>query len=382
MNKTNFNREIESEKIQVISEIDQLKVVANNHYLMKKYYEAIKVSELILELAKKANLASIIEEQEDFIFKVRKLIDEGKLGFIREEFEELRYKYKKLVGIEDFEDAHVLIENFKHKFEKVIELGEIHQIEDFLDRDRLLWQNYQNKQVILKKQLDPLEIQFNSYVKTNNLKLAQDTLNKAEDLLKQVDSSASIIRETWQAYKEQLNEHIHEKDIEKKVSTSLDKISLFTDSYQFQEGRELIKDLDEIIDKIRSPQYIKDFEIKKKTLIDAEEKYNKLFNDMENLELSIRTSISDGLFSKAMNECEQIIKISRFIGQQRYVDMYSELLNQIKVKIQKFRQLKETTTIINSLAKEAVQALKNENFNKSLVYFKEMRKLLIEYSRK
>ncbi len=382
MNKTNFNREIESEKIQVISEIDQLKVVANNHYLMKKYYEAIKVSELILELAKKANLASIIEEQEDFIFKVRKLIDEGKLGFIREEFEELRYKYKKLVGIEDFEDAHVLIENFKHKFEKVIELGEIHQIEDFLDRDRLLWQNYQNKQVILKKQLDPLEIQFNSYVKTNNLKLAQDTLNKAEDLLKQVDSSASIIRETWQAYKEQLNEHIHEKDIEKKVSTSLDKISLFTDSYQFQEGRELIKDLDEIIDKIRSPQYIKDFEIKKKTLIDAEEKYNKLFNDMENLELSIRTSISDGLFSKAMNECEQIIKISRFIGQQRYVDMYSELLNQIKVKIQKFRQLKETTTIINSLAKEAVQALKNENFNKSLVYFKEIRKLLIEYSRK
>jgi hypothetical protein len=382
MNNTNFNREIESERIQIISEIDQLKVVANNHYLMKKYYEAIKVSELILELAKKANLASIIVEQEDFILKVRNLIDEGKLGFIRKEFEELRDKYKKHLEIGEFENSHVLIENFKRKFEKVIELGEIHQIKEFLDRDGLLWQNYEKKQSILKKQLDPLEIQFNSYVKTNNLKLAQDTLNKAEELLKQVDSSASVLRKTWQSYKEQLNERIYEKDIEKKVSTSLDKISLFTDSYQFQEGRELIHDLDDIIDKIRSPQYIKEFEIKKKSLIDAEEKYNKLFNDMENLELSIRNSISNGLFSKAMNECEQIIKVSRFIGQQRYVDMYSELLNQIKLKVQKFRQLKEVEAIINSLAEEAIKALNNENFNKSLVFFKEMRELLIEYRRK
>ena len=382
MNKMNSNREIESEKIQIISEIDQLKVVANNHYLMKKYYEAIKVSELILELAKKANLPSIIKEQESFIFQVRGLIDEGKLGFINEEFEELREKYKNLLKSEDIENAHILIENFKRKFEKVLELEEIPQIKEFLVKDDLLWKNYENKQFVLNQQLEPLEIQFNSYIKTNNLKLAQEILNKAEELLKQVDSSASIIRETWQSYKKQLNELIYEKDIEKKVSSSLDKISLFTDSYQFQEGRVLIEDLDEIIDKIRSPQYIKEYEIKKKSLIDAEEKYNKLFNDMENLESSVRNSISNGLFGKAMNECEQIIKISRFIGQQRYVEMYSELLSQIKKKVKEFKQLKEVETVINTLAEQAILALKVENFNKSLVFFKEMRKVLIEYAKK
>ena len=200
MNKMNSNREIESEKIQIISEIDQLKVVANNHYLMKKYYEAIKVSELILELAKKANLPSIIKEQESFIFQVRGLIDEGKLGFINEEFEELREKYKNLLKSEDIENAHILIENFKRKFEKVLELEEIPQIKEFLVKDDLLWKNYENKQFVLNQQLEPLEIQFNSYIKTNNLKLAQEILNKAEELLKQVDSSASIIRETWQSY--------------------------------------------------------------------------------------------------------------------------------------------------------------------------------------
>ena len=70
MNKMNSNPESQSEKIQIISDIDQLKVVANNHFLMKKYYDAIKVSELILELARKANLPSIIREQEKFVYKV------------------------------------------------------------------------------------------------------------------------------------------------------------------------------------------------------------------------------------------------------------------------------------------------------------------------
>ena len=378
----NSNRETQSEKIQIISEIDQLKVVANNHLLMKKYYEAIKVSELILGLARKANLTSIINEQEDFVSKVSSLIDEGKLSFIEEDFKELKEKYDNLLKIEDLENAHKLLQNFKSKFENVLELEEIPQTKEFLDNDEELWRNYEKKQFTLYKQLDPLEIQFNSYIKTNNLKLAQDTLKKAEDLLSRMNSNAITIRETWQSYREQLNALIYEKDIEKKVSTSLDKISLFTDSYQFQEGRELIEELNELIDKIRSPQYIKEFKLKKKSLIDAEEKYNKLFNDVEKLELSIRDSISDGLFSKAMNECEQIIKISRFIGQQKYVEMYSELLNQIKKKVQEFRQLKEAETIINSLAEQAIKALKNENFNKSLVFFKEMRKVLIEYSKK
>ena len=378
----NSNRETQSEKIQIISEIDQLKVVANNHLLMKKYYEAIKVSELILGLARKANLTSIIKEQEDFVSKVSSLIDEGKLSFIEEDFKELKEKYDNLLKIEDLENAHKLLQNFKSKFENVLELEEIPQTKEFLDNDEELWRNYEKKQFTLYKQLDPLEIQFNSYIKTNNLKLAQDTLKKAEDLLSRMNSNAITIRETWQSYREQLNALIYEKDIEKKVSTSLDKISLFTDSYQFQEGRELIEELNELIDKIRSPQYIKEFKLKKKSLIDAEEKYNKLFNDVEKLELSIRDSISDGLFSKAMNECEQIIKISRFIGQQKYVEMYSELLNQIKIRVQKFRQLKEVEIIIKNLAEEALLALNNENYNKSLIFFKEMRKLLIEYTKK
>ena len=113
MNEMNSNREIQSEKIQIISEIDQLKVVANNHFIMKKYYEAIKVSELILKLARKANLVSIIKEQEKFVFKVRRLIDDGKLGFINEDFQELKNSYNNLIKNENLENAHILLENFK-----------------------------------------------------------------------------------------------------------------------------------------------------------------------------------------------------------------------------------------------------------------------------
>ena len=93
-------------------------------------------------------------------------------------------KFENVLKNEDWEQAHLLIEDFKRKFEKVLEIEEIPQIKELLERDKEFWKEYENKQFILSKQLDPLEIQFNSYIKTNNFKLAQDTLNKAEELLK------------------------------------------------------------------------------------------------------------------------------------------------------------------------------------------------------
>lgn len=378
MNDKNSNREAQQAKIQVISEIDHLKVVANNHFLMKKYYEAIKVSERILELARKADLPSIIKEQEQFVLQISKFIDESKIGFLDESFEELHENYELCLKNEDLIGAHTLLEKFRYKFDKLIDLASIPKIRSLLDKDKKLWENYSNEQYSLVKRLKPIEIQFNSYIKTNNLKLARDSLKKAEEILRHVKSSE--IKETWLSFKQKLNELRTKENLEEKISVSLNKISSYTDSYRFQEGRNIIEELTQLIDRIKSPKYLKQFELKKKALIDAEEKYNKLFNDMEILEDNIRNNISNGLFSDAMNDCEQIIKISRFIGQEKYVDLYSQLLKEIKEKIRKFRHLEDAKNVVRSLVEQALIALKNDDFNKSLVFFKEMRRILIEIS--
>ena len=379
MNDMNSNKETQKAKIQIISEIDHLKVVVNNHVLMKKYYEAIKVSEAILELAKKANLSSIITEQEQFILRISKLIDESKIGFIDENFEELNEKYEKYLKNEDIEAAHDLIVIFQNKYQKLIDLTSISQIKKLLEKDKKLWEKFNKEQDSLKKRLEPLEIQFSSYIKTNNIKLAQDSLDKAEEILILVKSKA--IKEMWNEFKRRLNELKTKKDLEEKVSTSLNKISTYTDSYQFKEGRDLIDDLTQLMNKIKSSDYLKQFELKKRALIDAEEKYNKLFNDIESLETSIRNNISSGSFSDAMNNCEQIVKISRFIGQDKYVEMYSHLLKEIKDRIRKYRRLEDVKNIIGSIAEQALIALKDEDFPKSLGYFKKMKNILIEYNK-
>ena len=380
MNDKNLTKENQQEKIQTISEIDHLKVVVNNHVLMKKYYEAIKVSETILELARKVDLRTIINETEQFILKISKLIDESKIGFIDESFEELNERYETCLKNEDFEGAHELIVDFQNRYQKSIDLTTISQINKLLEKDKKLWDIFIKEQDLLKKRLEPLEIQFSSYIKTNNLNLAQDSLKKAEEILESIKSRT--IKEKWNSFKQKLNALKNKKDFEEKVSFSLNKISSYTDSYQFKEGREQIDELTELMNNIKSSEYLKEFELKKRALIDAEEKYNKLFSDIEKLEENIRDNISNGFFSDAMNNCEQIIKISRFIGQDKYVEMYSHLLGEIKDRIRRFRRLEDVKNVIGSIAEQALTELKNEDFTKSLTYFKEMKRLLIEYGKR
>ena len=61
-------------KIVVLSKIDELKVIANNHYLMGKFDEAIKIAEEIMDIAEEAKLYSIVREEGDFIGDIYKKV--------------------------------------------------------------------------------------------------------------------------------------------------------------------------------------------------------------------------------------------------------------------------------------------------------------------
>jgi len=120
-------------KIVVLSKIDELKVIANNHYLMGKFDDAIKIAEEIMEIAEDAKLYSIVREEGEFIADLYKKVKENN---------------------------------------KIIEI--------------------EKQQNTLKKQLEPLEIQFNSYISTNNITLAEETLEQAKTLLKKLKDTETL----------------------------------------------------------------------------------------------------------------------------------------------------------------------------------------------
>jgi len=375
MDPNSEKQEIQRAQIRIISEIDQLKVIANNHYLMKKYYEAIKISEEIIDLAQKGDLKSIITEQKHFIANIRNSIDNGKdLLFFDEEFKEVEKIIRSYLSKGDITDAHLLTEAFRHKFENVVDFQSIPSVNGLIIQVENLWNAFLNNQGTLKKQLGPLEIQFTSYLNTNNILLAEDILSKAKLILKNVNNKN--LEDQWKELEINLTSIKKKEFLEEKVKSEIENINKLTDDYKFDEAGKSVDALMELMDKEDLISYNRQFEMKKKTIIDAENKYNKLITEINTLEIIIKDNISSGLFQQALSNCDQIVKISRFIGKDKHVEMYSQLSDDIKIKLREYQQFKTMRNSVFALNEDCLGALEEDNFEHVLENYKRIKELL------
>jgi hypothetical protein len=375
MDLNSEKQEMQRKQIRIISEIDQLKVIANNHYLMKKYYEAIKISEEIIDLAQKGDMKSIITEQKHFIANIRNSIDSGKeLLFFDEEFKELDKSVRIFLSKGDITDAHLLTEAFRHKFENVVDFQSIPSVNDLIIDVENLWNAFLNNQGNLKKQLGPLEIQFTSYLNTNNILLAGNILSQAKLILKNVNNKN--LEDQWKELEINLTSIKKKEFLEEKVKSEIEHINKLTDDYKFDEAGKSVDALMELMDKEDLISYNRQFEMKKKTIIDAENKYNKLITEINTLEIIIKDNISSGLFQETLSNCDQIVKISRFIGKDKYVEMYSQLSDDIKIKLREYQQFKTMRNSVFALNEDCLGALEEDNFEHVLENYKRIRELL------
>jgi len=375
MSPNSEEQESQRARIKIISEIDQLKVIANNHYLMRKYYEAIKISEEIIELAQKGEMKCIIAEQKYFISTIRNSIKNGKdLLFFEEEFKEIEERVRNYLSEGDITEAQTLTEAFKHKYINVVDFQSFPSINDLIIEAENLWKDFLKEQGTFKNQLDPLEIQFTSYLKTNNITLAESILTKAKLILKDVDNKNLI--DQWKNLEATLFSIKKNKNLVEKLNYGIENINKLTDDYKFDEARKSIDYMMELAQKENLISYSKQFEIKKKAIVDAENKYNKLINEIITLETTIKDNISLGLFQEALLNCDQIVKISRFVGKQKYVEMYSQLGDDINTKLREYQQFKTMRNSVVALNEDGLLALNENNFEHLLENYKKIKVLL------
>jgi len=298
-------------KIVVLSKIDELKVIANNHYLMGRFDEAIKVAEEVMDIAEEAKLYSIVREEGEFIGDLYKKVKEKKI----------------FIEIE-------------------------------------------NQQNTLKKQLEPLEIQFNSYIKTNNITLAEETLEQAKTLLKKLEDPETLkMWETSEAMYLELKKKI---EINEDIEHLLVEVSRLIDIYEFDKAKEILNSKIEFLQKEDILDYQQKLKLKMKSLIDAEDKYIKLEEDLKELESKIKQNVSQNQFEQAINNIKKIVKISRFIGKNYYLDKYTEYIDIIENKIREVSKFEELKTKVNNLNIQGIEALKYDDYSGALEIFKEI----------
>lgn len=298
-------------KISVLSKIDELKVVANNHYLMGKFDEAIKIAEEIMDIAEEARLYSIVREEGEFIGDLYKKAKEN------------------------------------NKFTEI-----------------------EKQQNILKKRLEPLEIEFDSYISTNNITLAEETLEQAKTLLKRLKDTETL--KMWETSEAMLLELKKKFDINEDIEHSLTEVSRLIDNYEFDKAKHILNSKIKFLQKEDFLDYQQKLKIKMKSLIDAEDKYLKLEEDLKDLESEIKQNVSQNQFEQAINNIKKIIKISRFIGKNHYLEKYTEYIDIIENKIREVSKIEDLKTRVNNLNVQGIEALKYDDYSGALEIFKEI----------
>ncbi len=298
-------------KIVVLSKIDELKVIANNHYLKSNFDEAIKVTEEIMDIAEEAKLYSIVRENGEFIAEIYKKVKEDN------EFIEIK-----------------------------------------------------KQQNTLKKQLEPLKIQFTSYISTNNITLAEETLEQAKTFLKKLKDIETL--KTWETFNTKFLEIRKKIDLNEDIEQSLVEVSSLIDNYEFDKAKQILNSKIEFIQKEDFLDCQQKLEIKMKSLIDAEDKYRKLEAEIKDLESEIKQNVSQNQFERAINNIKKIVKISRFIGKYDYLKKYTEYIDTIENKIKEISKIEELKTKVNNLNVQGIEALKYDDYSGALEIFKEI----------
>ena len=359
-------------KLNVLSKIDELKVIANNHYLMGKFDEAIKIAEKIMDIAEQARLYSVVREEGEYIANLyKKAKDEHKYIVIRDDFEGLEEEFDNLVEKGNIEEAHDLVQTFKQYYDlKNIDLTSFSNVKEFLSRDSKIWSEYTTREQNTIRQLEPLEIQFNSYINTNNLSFAGETLEKAKALLKKLTNNE--ILKKWESseikYLKLRKKYVLNEIIEK----DLIEVSRLTENYEFDKAKRILDSKIEYLEKEGITEYSKDIKAKKIYLLDAESKYLKLEDDLKALEVLIKDNIAHNHFKQAISNISQIIKISRFIGKTKNVERLDEYIDFLEKKIKLGAEVEKIANRVKKLNSQAIWALKVEDYDNSLLIFKEI----------
>ena len=356
-------------KIDFLSKIDELKVIANNHYLMGKYDEAIKITEKIMDIAEEAKLYSVVREEGEHISNLYKQAkSDHKFVVVRDDFEGLKEDYENLLSQDKIAEAHDLLQTFEQYYEKNMNLSSFKRVKDLFLKDEILWNEFCTEQLNIIRRLEPLEIQYNSYVNTNNLLLAGKTLEQAKKLL--VTLKDSKILKIWEPIEIRFLGLKKKYDLDEGIENNLKEVSKHTENYEFDKAKSILKSNIDLLHKSEFSNYSQKLEAKLKYVVDAESKYLKLEEDLKELERKINQNVSRNEFKEAINNINQIIKISRFIGKTNYLENYAKYIDILEQKIKKNSKIEDTSYIVKKLNAQGIEALKNEDYIVSLEIYK------------
>lgn len=176
--------EEDKKHMATIQKIDNLNIVAHNHFVVNEFDDALEIAEQMVEMAKAKNIQYLVEEKEALIQEILAAKERTKkIKTIKELAEDLKKKHEALVADGKMMEAHKSVETFVAQYENEVNLREIIPARIVINKDTKLWYEFTNRQSILKSELTSLDQKALEAVNKGNIIVALENYKKIKDAL-------------------------------------------------------------------------------------------------------------------------------------------------------------------------------------------------------
>ncbi|MFX1384296.1 MAG: hypothetical protein ACFFBP_17810 [Promethearchaeota archaeon] len=288
-----------------VSEISDLKNMADEYFMAEDYDKVIEISQKIIELADELGDEGLKKDQKEFINEAQQRAGLKKIMLSAEqESEEINKQFIELINTDKIIDAHDFINAFKSKYEE-IDLSSIPKIDEILTNEKQIWKAFLTKQDDLINEINVLEKKIFTCIEKQDIAEAEKSFKKVKALLEKIIDET--IQNKW-------------KDIEQTVMKSR---ADYDD--MIQNSKNTVKQLQEIIKK------------------------NEENNELELL----------------IENCQNIITHLKLVKDNALLDQYSQLLEESLEK----KRLNNLVEVIDDLRKESKIKLNEGNLIECLKYY-------------
>ena len=334
----------EKKQIKAISDIDDMKITANNHYIIAEYDKAIQVANQILEFAKKDGLIEHEKEQEEFIEKcmnAKKNQDKNKA--FKETCEEIKKQTDKLIEQDEIIEAHRIKTNFEQQYEEDFDFRAFPIARDLVKNVNDIYATYYTNQKKMQIQLTSLENEVSSAFETEDLKIVNENLKKAKEILPKF--KIEDFNDKWSSFEEDYSKKVEELT---KQLQELEK--QFEEKKSNKQSRAALNYCEKIVDISQLSEKI-----------DVEKKYSTILEELKSQveeEEASKNKIQEELAEKA-KELEQVIQVEENTMPLVEEFSVSELLGDLS------EDVAETLDKIGELLTDHRVEIKNEISNKA-----------------
>ncbi len=355
--------------LPVLEKIDELKEKSEKSIESKQYKSAIELLKEIIGLAEKIQDDALVTEQKRLISKLTEKFENQQIvSEIEQETKIVEKEYNELIKAKNILKAHELVEAFIKKCETDYDLSLIPSAKELILKEKKKWNAEQEKTI---NDLSILEKDFK--LSLENLEISEATEMYEKALILTSNLIEEKIKNKWKGFSNNIQDAKDKFEFIKKFDHFSEEIIKLKEAHLYNEIKLKIEVLIKQVEQIDLPEYRGKLDVINKEVDSAEESYNRILEEIGNLEEEIIDNQKNNQFEKNLRDCEKIIELGKSINKSELTKIYTTILEQTKEQIknkkefeEKQRLLKEELTKLENRFTSSIKTMEIKNINEIL----------------